>query len=125
MLNRLNNDFPQHVAIPEGHFLMGECYLQLGYYAFAVSEFETLLGLIPEPAQIDRQVNQASGDIIADKQLSADLMNRSESMQASLATMLFSEKPSNYDLASFPQERNEIIRKIQVIQQEMQTVADR
>ena len=99
--------------------------MQLGYYAFAVSEFEALLDLIPEPAQIDRQVSQASLDILADDRLSVDLIRRSETLQAGLIRMLTAGKASQQDLASSQQEREEIIRKIQENQGEIQKVTDR
>lgn len=47
VLNRLVEDYPDNLHMREAHFVLGQCYLKLGYYAFAIKEYEHIIQATP------------------------------------------------------------------------------
>jgi tetratricopeptide (TPR) repeat protein len=112
VLSKLVADFPEHHTIPEAHFLMGQCYLQIGYYPFALNEFEILLQQIPEPGLISAQTESASRQLATDEQKLAELRVQSRSLQLALVATVDFSGSTDLDLERVRTQRDTLVEKI-------------
>ena len=46
-LNKLLNEYPDNYNVDEAHFVLGQCYLKLGYYKFAIREYYQIIKKAP------------------------------------------------------------------------------
>jgi tetratricopeptide (TPR) repeat protein len=46
-LNTLVEFYPDHPNLVEAHFVLGQCYLKLGYQEFAMNEYNKIIAAIP------------------------------------------------------------------------------
>jgi tetratricopeptide (TPR) repeat protein len=91
-LRELTSKYPEHPSIPEAHFLMGQCYLHLDFYPFAVTEFEKLLQMVPEPAEITGLVSQTSNRLVDDENSLAEIRDKDRKLQLQLVATVSSSR---------------------------------
>lgn len=83
-LNELKNDYPDFPDFEEVHFLLGQSYLKLGYFNFAVNEFQEILDNTPEVDAYPKIVERASSDLTLLQQSIQKMYNRVNNLEAEL-----------------------------------------
>lgn len=61
-LTDLVQDYPQYQNLEEAHFVLGHCYLRLGYHDFAIREYDKIIAATPgveEYSILVQQINDS------------------------------------------------------------------
>lgn len=59
VLNRLVTDYPNYYNLEEAYFLRGHCHLKLGYYDFAIGEYDRIFSGPGDTTETARRLNAA------------------------------------------------------------------
>ncbi|MFQ5865664.1 MAG: tol-pal system YbgF family protein [bacterium] len=79
-LNRLVRGYPDYYNMEEAHFVIGQCFLKLGYYSFAIQEYEKIITKAPKTTDFAASIEQA-------KQLVAAQERRIENLRTELLVL--------------------------------------
>jgi tetratricopeptide (TPR) repeat protein len=93
ILGNLNRRFPDFEGLAEVRFLMGQSYLKLGYFSFALREFETLTTLLPTPEAILSET-QTSAVALPEKERATEILeSETRTMEQEFVNLLFKNLP--------------------------------
>lgn len=76
-LRRLVSEYPDYYNLEEAHFLIGQCYLKLSYYDFAISEFNKVIDTVTitrDTSMVNRAKQDLTGPEEQTEKLKADLL---------------------------------------------------
>ena len=72
-LSGLVTNYPSYFNLEEAHFVIGQCYLKLGYYDFAVKEYNELTKEKPKPTDYSAKLEQSSQELVIQEKLLEEL----------------------------------------------------
>ncbi|MFQ5824265.1 MAG: tol-pal system YbgF family protein [bacterium] len=76
-LNKLVKEYPDYYNLEEAHFVLGQCYLKLGYYKFAIKEYYEIIKKAPKSNDFAVILDQAKKALAVEE-------NRIESLKTEL-----------------------------------------
>ena len=72
-LSGLVTNYPSYFNLEEAHFVIGQCYLKLGYYDFAVKEYNEITKKKPKPTDYAAKLEQSSQELVIQEKLLQEL----------------------------------------------------
>jgi len=72
-LSGLVTNYPSYFNLEEAHFVIGQCYLKLGYYDFAVSEYNEITKKKPKPTDYSAKLEQSNQELVIQEKLLEEL----------------------------------------------------
>jgi tetratricopeptide (TPR) repeat protein len=66
-------NYPGYFNLEEAHFVMGQCYLKLGYYDFAVKEYNEITKKGPKLTDYAAKHEQSSQELVIQEKLLQEL----------------------------------------------------
>ncbi|HHL71466.1 MAG TPA: tetratricopeptide repeat protein [Bacteroidetes bacterium] len=72
-LNRLIKKSDDDKFGEEAHFLLGQCYLELGFYDFAIQQFDFIIDRYPATNNIERRIARVEEGMEQNKQMAENL----------------------------------------------------
>ncbi len=72
-LSGLVTNYPSYFNLEEAHFVIGQCYLKLGYYDFAVKEYNEIIKKKPKPTDYAAKLEQSSQELVIQEKLLQEL----------------------------------------------------
>lgn len=85
-LNELSDNYRDYYNIEEAYFLRAQCYLKLGYYDFAVSEYNRVLG--SGSGNGSDSADSVEADIEAQEAQMAELREKLEGLETNLISTI-------------------------------------
>lgn len=65
-LNKLLDDYPHNYNVDEAHFVLGQCYLKLGYYKFAVNEYYQIINRVPRVGNFTTFIDTIKSQLVVE-----------------------------------------------------------
>ncbi len=72
-LSNLVTNYPNYFNLEEAHFVIGQCYLKLGYYDFAIKEYNEITKKKPKPTDYATKLEQSSQELVIQEKLLEEL----------------------------------------------------
>jgi len=83
-LNDLTNEYADDQSFEEIHFLLGQCYLKLNYFSFAVNEFQAIIDKTPSVREFPKIIEKSSDELTIDKENIQSMQNKANAIEAQL-----------------------------------------
>lgn len=85
-LGNLREQYSDYYNLEEANFIMGQCFLKLGYYNFAISQYERIIEETPAPEQVDLEVSR--GRLAAHERKLEKLKTKLLALESNLLSMI-------------------------------------
>ncbi len=72
-LSSLVTNYPNYFNLEEAHFVIGQCYLKLGYYDFAIKEYNEITNKKPEPTDYSASLERTNQELAIQEKLIEEL----------------------------------------------------
>lgn len=108
-LNQLVKGYPVYYNLEEAHFVMGQCFLKLGYYKFAIQEYEEIIRRSSGTKDFPANIEQAKKELTAEEKLVENLKTELLVLESNLLQTL-SVNPGD-DVPKYVIEERERLRK--------------
>ncbi len=72
-LSSLVANYPNYFNLEEAHFVIGQCYLKLGYYDFAIKEYSEITKKKPKPIDYAAKLEQTNQALAIQEKLLEEL----------------------------------------------------
>lgn len=72
-LSSLVINYPNYFNLEEVHFVIGQCYLKLGYYDFAIKEYNEITKKKPKPTDYSAKLEQTNQEFAIQEKLLEEL----------------------------------------------------
>jgi len=72
-LSNLVTIYPNYFNLEEAHFVIGQCYLKLGYYDFAIKEYNEITKKKPKPIDYAAKLEQTNQELAIQGKLLEEL----------------------------------------------------
>jgi len=72
-LSNLVTNYPNYFNLEEAHFVIGQCYLKLGYYDFAIKEYNEITKKKPKPIDYATELEQTNQELAIQGKLLEEL----------------------------------------------------
>jgi tetratricopeptide (TPR) repeat protein len=66
-LNKLLDDYPNNYNVDEAHFVLGQSYLKLGYYKFAINEYSQIINRAPRVENFTAFIDNIKSQVAAEE----------------------------------------------------------
>ncbi|TDI86796.1 MAG: hypothetical protein E2O77_14430 [Caldithrix sp.] len=83
-LRRLVINYPNYFNLEEAHFVIGQCYLKLGYYDFAIKEYNEITKKKPKPIDYSARLEQTNQELAIQGKLLEELSSELIVLEARL-----------------------------------------
>ena len=83
-LRRLVINYPNYFNLEEAHFVIGQCYLKLGYYDFAIKEYTEITKKKPKPIDYSARLEQTNQELAIQGKLLEELSSELIVLEARL-----------------------------------------
>jgi tetratricopeptide (TPR) repeat protein len=87
-LNALNKNYAESEYAEEAHFLLGQCYLQMGFHDFAFKEFDYISARYPETNSVAERVVEVQAGLRQQEQLMEKLKVQLLVLESKLLTTI-------------------------------------
>lgn len=85
-LGILRDNYPDYYNLEEVNFIMGQCFLKLGYYNFAISQYERIIEKAPTAEQVDLEASR--GELATQEQELQKLKTKLLALESNLLAMI-------------------------------------